>query len=73
MFSDLFHTLKVKEYKKFVLTKVATSKSTLLRKSNNNSNDLTIKNEFLKWINAGGRKIQGLVNRREKEVKVYFV
>lgn len=50
----------------------AFQKSTLLRKINSNPNDPTIKNEFLKWVNAGGRKIQGLVNRREKEAKVYF-
>lgn len=50
----------------------AFSKSTLLKKVNKNSCDPTIKDEFMKWVNAGGKKIQGLVNRREKESKVYF-
>jgi len=47
--------------------------STLLKKVNNNPNDVTIKNEFLKWVKAGGKKVQGLVNRREKESEIYFV
>ncbi len=50
----------------------AFSKSTLLKKLNKNPNDSTIKDEFLKWVNAGGRKIQGLVNRRTEESKIYF-
>lgn len=47
-------------------------KSTLLKKLNKKPNDKTIKDEFLKWVNAGGRKLQGLVNRRKKESDVYF-
>lgn len=50
----------------------AFSKSTLLKKVNSNSCDTSIKTEFMKWVNAGGKKIQGLVNRREKEAQVYF-
>lgn len=50
----------------------AFSKSTLLKKVNVNSCDSSIKNEFMKWVNAGGRKIQGLVNRRAKESALYF-
>lgn len=46
--------------------------STLLKKLNNNPDDPTIKNEFMKWVNAGGKKIQGLVNRRTSEAKLYF-
>ena len=46
--------------------------STLLKKVNRNPNDKTIKDEFLKWVNAGGKKLQGLVNRRNKEAEVYF-
>lgn len=46
--------------------------STLLKKVNNNPNDLTIKNEFLKWVRANKKVIQGLVNRRNKEVLIYF-
>jgi len=47
--------------------------STLLKKLNNNPNDVTIKNEFLKWVKANKKVIQGLVNRREKESAIYFV
>lgn len=47
-------------------------KSTLLKKLNKNPNDKTIKDEFLKWVNAGGRKLQGLVNRRKKEAEIYY-
>lgn len=46
--------------------------STLLKKVNRNPNDKTIKDEFLKWVNAGGKKLHGLVNRRNKEAEVYF-
>lgn len=46
--------------------------STLLKKVNNNPNDKSIANEFLKWKYAGGKVIQGLLNRRIKESDVYF-
>lgn len=46
--------------------------STLLKKVNNNPNDKSIANEFLKWKYAGGKVIQGLLNRRIKESEVYF-
>ena len=46
--------------------------STLLKKVNNNSNDVAIKNEFLKWVRANKKVIQGLVNRRNKEALIYF-
>ena len=46
--------------------------STLLKKVNVNPNDATIKNEFLKWVRANKKVIQGLVNRRNKEVLIYF-
>jgi len=48
------------------------STSTLLKKVNVNPNDLSIRNEFMKWTKAGGKVVQGLVNRREKEADVYF-
>lgn len=48
------------------------SKSTLLKKVNNNPNDLSIKNEFLKWTRAKGVVLTGLVNRRDFEQKIYF-
>ncbi len=47
-------------------------KSTLLKKLNKNPSDKTIKDEFLKWVNAGGRPLKGLVNRRKKEAEIYF-
>lgn len=50
----------------------ALKNSTLLKKVNANPNDKTIKNEFLKWVNAGGKKLQGLVNRRTEESELYF-
>jgi len=50
----------------------ALKNSTLLKKVNRNPNDLTIKAEFMKWVNAGGKKLAGLVRRREAESKLYF-
>ena len=46
--------------------------STLLKKLNRCATDPTIKDEFAKWNKAGGRVIQGLVNRRAEEAKIYF-
>lgn len=46
--------------------------STLLKKVNTNPNDVTIKKEFLKWVRANKKVIQGLVNRRNKEALIYF-
>ena len=46
--------------------------STLLKKVNINPNDKTIANEFVKWVNAGGRRVQGLVNRRNAEIQMYY-
>ena len=50
----------------------ALAKSTLLKKVNINPSDKTIENEFLKWVNAGGKKLNGLVRRRTAESKLYF-
>ena len=46
--------------------------STLLKKVNNNINDPSIKNEFMKWVKGGGKKLPGLVKRREAEATLYF-
>lgn len=46
--------------------------STLLKKVNRNPKDATIRNEFAKWVNSGGKRIQGLVNRRKYEADLYF-
>ena len=46
--------------------------STLLKKVNKNPNDLTIKDEFLRWNKAGGKVLNGLTNRRNEEADLYF-
>jgi lysozyme len=46
--------------------------STLLKKVNFNPDDLTIKNEFLKWNKAGGKVVKGLTTRREIESQLYY-
>ena len=48
------------------------SSSTLLKKVNRNPDDLTIKDEFLKWNKAGGKVLNGLTNRRNEEANIYF-
>jgi lysozyme len=50
----------------------ALKNSTLLKKVNANPNNLTIADEFMKWVRAGGKVIQGLVNRRTDEKNLYF-
>lgn len=50
----------------------ALKSSTLLKKVNANPNDPTIANEFMKWVNGGGKKLPGLVKRRTAEVELYF-
>jgi len=46
--------------------------STLLKKVNANPDDLTIRNEFMRWTKAGGKQLKGLVARREAEADLYF-
>lgn len=48
------------------------TKSTLLKKVNNNRLDHTIKDEFLKWNKAGGKILNGLTKRRQIEADNYF-
>lgn len=50
----------------------ALKSSTLLKKVNKNPSDLTIKNEFMKWVHAGGKKLPGLIKRRTDEADLYF-
>ncbi len=50
----------------------ALKNSTLLKKVNKNPNDKSIAFEFNKWVNAGGKKLEGLVKRRTEESKLYF-
>lgn len=47
--------------------------STLLKKVNRNPNDLTIQDEFTKWIYADGKRSKGLLNRRNSESKLYYL
>jgi len=46
--------------------------SILLKKINTYPNDPTIRNEFMAWIWAGGRKLQGMINRRTAEANLYY-
>ncbi|MDP2686445.1 MAG: lysozyme [Aequorivita sp.] len=46
--------------------------STLLKKVNKNPNDITITQEFGKWVNANKKKLNGLVKRRNSEAYLYF-
>lgn len=49
----------------------ALKNSTLLKKVNKNPQDVTIRNEFLKWNKANGRALNGLTNRRIAEANLY--
>ena len=46
--------------------------STLLRKVYANPNDLTIRDEFLRWKKANGEVSLGLLRRRNEEADLYF-
>jgi lysozyme len=50
----------------------ALAKSTLLKKVIAKAPKKEIEAEFLKWNKAGGKVMQGLTNRRKKEIKMYF-
>jgi lysozyme len=50
----------------------ALKKSTLLKLVNANPNDPQIAHEFMKWVNAGGKPSNGLINRRRAELHLYF-
>lgn len=47
-------------------------KSTLLKKVNQNPEDKTIADEFLRWNKAGGKVLSGLTRRRKAESELYF-
>jgi lysozyme len=49
----------------------ALKNSTLLKKVNKNPQDVTIRNEFLKWNKAAGKVLKGLTNRRMAEANLY--
>jgi len=47
--------------------------STLLKKIKADPNDITIPNEFMKWIYSGGRvPVEGLIRRRGKEIALWL-
>jgi lysozyme len=50
----------------------ALNKSTLLKLVNSNPSSPQIRNEFMKWINAGGKPLNGLIRRRKAEADLYF-
>ena len=50
----------------------ALTRSTLLKKVIANPCDASIRDEFNKWVNAGGKKLAGLVRRRKAEADLYF-
>jgi len=50
----------------------ALENSTLLKKVNANPCDRTIDYEFSRWNKAGGKVLNGLIKRREKEANLYF-
>lgn len=46
--------------------------STLLKKIKTDPNDKTIANEFMRWIYADGKPLNGLKKRRKMEADLYF-
>jgi len=46
--------------------------STLLKRINDNPCDPDIKYQFSRWNKAGGRVLNGLVKRRQKEAELFF-
>lgn len=47
-------------------------RSTLLKTIKEGKDDKRIKAEFMRWVYAGGRKLDGLVKRREWEAERFF-
>jgi len=46
-------------------------RSSTLRKRVNSGDDADVPNQFRRWVFAGGRKLAGLVRRREAEAALY--
>lgn len=46
--------------------------STLVRRINNNEGLDAYAKEFKKWVNDNGKRVQGLVNRRNKEIEMFM-
>ena len=49
----------------------ALQRSTLRRKVNREEHD-AVPAEFRRWVWAGGRRLKGLIRRREAEAALYF-
>ena len=49
----------------------ALRRSTLWRKVCADPSDPSVPAEFSRWVNAGGRRMPGLVARREEEARIY--
>ena len=47
-------------------------KSTLLRIVNENPDESTISDEFMRWVHGNGKILPGLVKRRISESQLYF-
>jgi lysozyme len=56
----------------FNLGTTALAQSTLLKRVNHDPQDPSIKQEFLRWDEAGGHVISGLLKRRQTEANNYF-
>jgi lysozyme len=48
----------------------ALQRSTLRQKINSGEHEL-VPNEFMRWVWAGGRKLRGLIRRRQREIQMY--
>ena len=46
--------------------------STLLKRVNAKTDDKNIRSHFMRWVNANGKPLNGLINRREAEADLYF-
>jgi len=47
------------------------AKSTLLKRINAKAPVTQIEASWMQWVNAGGKRLQGLVNRRAAEISLY--
>ena len=50
----------------------AFAESTLLKLLNADPDDPRIIDEFMRWVHADGKRLPGLINRREDEARLYF-
>ncbi|MFA6812970.1 MAG: lysozyme, partial [Bacteroidaceae bacterium] len=46
--------------------------STLLKRLKHDTRDPDIEKQFKRWIYAGGKILNGLIKRRNNEIKLYF-